>query len=236
MMKNYNRGCKNRQCSCDFNSNYLRQQQLDRQKVEQKLDLEYIIDILGRALSKAEIYAFRFGNQYKLKNEKPIFGFYNRFNNGYEFEKQTLFKSLINAVKSVDYGLEETESKYKEILFPKNMKKEEVIEYIAFLGSCLYNNEDRSIYQKLIDVLERKKTDFSCYKQLYDRNARMNPKKMMEKYSDIYKAFGRKEYNWRNRIENDPNYFPGFVKNRNYEDDEDFKDVYRKEDDDVEMK
>ena len=41
-----------------------------------------------------------------------------------------LFKSLINAVKFVDYGFEETESKFNEILFPNNMSLEEVIEYI----------------------------------------------------------------------------------------------------------
>ncbi len=231
---NSRKTCKYRQNSYDYHSNYLhRQAQLDRQKVEQKIDSEYNIDFLGRALSKVEIYAFRFGNQFKLKNIKPIFGFYNRFNNGYKFEKTTLFKSLINAVKFVDYGFEETENKYKEILFPENMKKEEVIEYIEFLKSCLNSNEERSIYQKLIDIIERIKTDFSCYQKLYEKYPKMNPKKMMEKYPKMYKAFGAKEENWRNRIENDPDYPLMFELNKQFEDDKDFDDNDDDEDEDV---
>ena len=63
---------------------YYQQAQVDKLKVEQKVDLEYNIDFMGRALSKAEIYAFRFGNPNKTKNMQPLFGFYNRFNSGYE--------------------------------------------------------------------------------------------------------------------------------------------------------
>lgn len=85
---------------------------------------------MGRTLSKAEIYAFRFGDPNKTKDLEPLFGYYNRFNSGYEKNQMELFKSLINAVKFVDYGFEETESKFNEILFPNNMSLEEVIEYI----------------------------------------------------------------------------------------------------------
>lgn len=232
---NSRKTCKFRQNSYDYHLNYLHQQvQLDRQKIEQKIDLEYNIDFLGRALSKLEIYAFRFGNQFKLKNIEPLFGFYNRFNNGYEFEKATLFKSLINAVKFVDYGFEETEYKYKEILFPENMKKEEVIKYIEFLKTCLISNEERSIYQKLIDIIERVKTDFNCYQKLYEKNPKMNPKKMMEKYPKMLKAFDAKERNWRNSIENNPDYHPMFKLKKKFEDDQDFNNI--NDDEDEQMK
>ena len=228
---------KNRQSSYDYHSNYLHQQaQLDKQKVEQKIDLEYNIDFLGRALSKIEIYAFRFGNQFKLKDVNPLFGFYNRFNNGYKFEKTTLFKSLINAVKFVDIGFEETESKYKEILFPENMKKEEVIEYIEFLKSCLNSNEERSIYQKFIDVIERQKTDFSCYQKLYEKNPKINPEQLMNKYPQMHRAFDLKERYWRNQIENVQNYRPMFKLNQKFEDDPVFKYNLRNDDVDEDMK
>jgi len=120
--------------------------QIDKQKVEQKVDLEYNIDFMGRALSKAEIYAFRFGDPNKTKNMQPLFGFYNRFNSGYEKNQIELFKSLVNAVKFVDYGLEETEAKFNEILFPNNMPLENVIEYIKNLSLCLDDPQEKRIW------------------------------------------------------------------------------------------
>jgi len=130
--------------------NYGQQQSmLDKQKVEQKTDLEFNIDFMGRALSKAEIYAFRFGDQTKIKDFKPMFGYYNRFNSGYEKDQMELFKSLVNAVKMVDYGLEETEYKFGEIIFPNNMTKEEVINYILLLSSFLNNPQEIEIYDDL---------------------------------------------------------------------------------------
>ena len=204
--------------------NTQKQIQLNKQIVEQKLDLEYNIDFLGRALSKAEIYALRFGNSKEKNKIKPLFGFYNRFNNGYEFEKKKLFKSLINAVKLLDYGLEETEYKYNEVLFPNNMTKENVIEYIESLKSCLCENE-QSIYNDLINVIKRLNTDYSKYQKLYEESPKINPKEIMSSFPKINKVFEAKESKWRKNIENNPNYQPGLVLNKNYEDDEDFENV-----------
>ena len=206
--------------------NYYYQQQalLDKQKVEQKVDLEYNIDFMGRALSKAEIYAFRFGDPIKTKNLHPLFGYYNRFNSGYEKNRMELFKSLINAVKFVNYGLEETESKFNEILFPSNMPLEEVIEYIKNLSECLENDEEKKIYSDLIKVLKRSNSDFNKYNNLYDKNAKMDQKAMMEAYPHINKAFGKKEKKWKDNIENNPNYKPGFQFGKNFDDDEEFQE------------
>ena len=197
---------------------------VNKQKMEQKVDLEYNIDFMGRALSKAEIYAFRFGDQNKVQNLHPMFGFYNRFNSGYEKNQNELFKSLINAVKFVDYGLEDTEDKYGEILFPNNMSKDEVIQYIKTLSSCLNNPEEQRIYSDLIKVLKRVELDYNKYHNLYDKNAKMDPKKMMEAYPHMSRALGRKEKRWKDNIENNPEYNPGFKLNKEFEDDEDFDD------------
>ena len=120
------------------------QSMLNQQMVEQKIDSEYNIDFLGRALSKAEIYAIRFGNQYKIQNFHPLFGFYNRFNSGYDTNKEELFKSLVNAVKNVDYGFKDSKASFGEILFPNNMSKEEIIQYIQQLKSYLYNVQEKN--------------------------------------------------------------------------------------------
>ena len=132
-----------------YNQPQQQQSMLDKQKLEQLIDSEYNIDFMGRALSKEEIYAFRFGDQKLIEKCEPKFGFYNRFNSGYEKDQMELFKSLVNAVKMVDYGLEETEYKFGEIIFPNNMTKEEVINYILLLSSFLNNPQEIEIYDDL---------------------------------------------------------------------------------------
>ena len=203
---------------------YYQQAQVDKLKVEQKVDLEYNIDFMGRALSKAEIYAFRFGDPNKTKNMQPLFGFYNRFNSGYEKNQIELFKSLVNAVKFVDYGLEETEAKFNEILFPNNMPLENVLDYIKNLSLCLDDPQEKRIYNDLIKVLKRTNSDFNKYNNLYDKNAKMDPKLMMEAYPHMNKAIGKKEKKWKDKAESNPNYQPGFQLGKNFEDDEDFQD------------
>ena len=169
---------------------------LDQQMVGQKLDSLYNIDFMGRALSKAEIYAFRFGNQNKIQNFQPLFGFYNRFNSGYETKKDELFKALINAVKYVDYGFKETKANYGAILFPNNMSKEEIIEYIQQLRSCLNNSQEKAIYNDLIRLIKDVPTNFDKYNNLYNNDAKMNPKNMMDRYPFVNKAIERREINW----------------------------------------
>ena len=214
-----------------YNQFYRGQQQsmLDKQKVEQKVDLEYNIDFMGRALSKAEIYAFRFGDPEIKKDFKPMFGYYNRFNSGNEKDQLELFKSLINAVKMVDYGLEETEEKFGEILFPNNMSKEDVIKYIKILSSFLNDDREIRIYDDLINVLKRVEKDYKKYNNLYDKkNAKMDPKEMMDAYPHINKAFGKKEKNWKENIQNNPEYQPGFKFGKDFEDDKDFEDYIKR--------
>jgi hypothetical protein len=213
------------------NQNTILQQniQLNKQKVEQKLDLEYNTYALGRALSKAELYAFRFSlDKDKERDIRPLFGYYNQFDNGNIFEKDQLFKSLVNAVKFVHYGFEETEYKYKEIMFPDNMKKEEVIKYIRQLKTFLKEPKEIRIYDDLIKVLERLELDFSDYKDLYCKNQKIDQKKMMESFPGINKAFEAKEKKWKTRIENDPDYKPKFELEKNYDDNSEFQKEYFK--------
>ena len=204
------------------------QSMLSKQIVEQKIDLEYNIDFMGRALSKAEIYAFRFGDQNLTQTMEPKFGFYNRFNSGYENNQKDLFKSLINAVKFVDYAFEETETEFGEILFPKNMSKEEVIKYIELLCSCLKHPKEKAIYNDLIRVIKRKESNLNKYDNLYDQNATMDPKKMMEVYPELNKAIEHKELNWKQNIENNPGYMPEFQIGKTFEDDAVFNDYNNK--------
>ena len=201
--------------------------QLNKQKVEQKMDLEYNIYALGRALSKAELYAFRFSvDKEKESKIQPRFGYYNQFDNGNNFDKEQLFKSLVNSVKFLHYGFEETEFKYKEIMFPDNLKKEECIQYLEELKEFLKDPKDIRIYDVFINVLKRLELDFSEYKDLYNKNQKIDPKKLMESYPDINKAFEAKEKKWKKRIENDPEYKPKLETDKNYDENSEFKEQY----------
>ena len=198
------------------------QKQLNKQAIQQKIDLEYNIDFLGRAMSKAEMYAFRFGDPKIEKKLKPRFGYYNRFYNNNEREKIDLFKSLINSIKFVDYGFEETEDKFNEIIFPANMTKEEVIQYIAELSSYLYSPKEKAVYEDLIKVVLRLTPNYSNYQDLFNKDAKMNPKDMMEEYPNINKVYGKKEDGWKKKYENNPEYNPGFELDKQFEDDKEF--------------
>ena len=211
-----------------YNQQKQQQSMLNKQLVEQKIDTEYNIDFIGRALSKAEIYAFRFGDQKLVEKFEPKFGFYNRFNSGYETSKEDLFKSFINAVKFVEYGFEETEEKYGEIIFPNNMSKDEVVKYIESLCSCIKDQKEKQIYNDLIKVLKRDKSDFNKYSNLFDKNAKMDPKTMMDAYPPMNKALGKKAKKWKDNIEANPNYKPGFQLGKDFEDDKDFYDYRAK--------
>jgi hypothetical protein len=202
--------------------------QLNKQAIQQKVDLEYNIDFLGRALSKAEMYAFRFGDQEKAKKLVPRFGYYNRFNNNNEKEKMDLFKSFVNSVKFVDYGLEETEDNFNEIIYPANMSKEEIMKYVIDL-SCLVNSpQEKAVYNDFIHVLLRIEPNYAFYKGFYNKDARMNQKSFMDNYAELNKAFGQKEANWKIKYENNPELVPGFELNKNSEDDKEFNQVNKR--------
>lgn len=204
------------------------QKQLNKQAVEQKVDLEYNIDFLGRALSKAEMYAFRFGDPVIEKKLKPRFGYYNRFNNNTEREKLDLFKSFINSIKFVDYGFEETEDKFNEILFPSNMTKEEIIKHIADLSSYVYSAKEKAVYEDLMKVVLRIAPNYTNYQDLYNKDAKMNAKEMMEHYPGVNKAFGKKENDWTKKYEENPEHHPGFELDKRFEDDKDFSNYESK--------
>ena len=103
------------------------------------------------------------------------------------------------------------------------MSKSQIIEYIKKLMFCLVYEREKSIFIDLIDVIEEKKVNFNKYKEFFNSNAKMDPKKVMEAYPHINKAIETKEMNWRNNIESNPNYIPGFILNQNFKDDKDFK-------------
>ena len=196
--------------------------QINKQAIEQKIDLEYNIDFLGRAISKAEMYALRFGDQNRAKNMNPRFGYYNRFNNNSEKERMELFKSFVNSVKFVDYGFEETEDKFNEIIFPANMTKEDIMKYIIDLSTLVKSPQEKAAYNDLVTAILRIQPNYDNYRGLFDKDAKMDPKSFMQNYVGINKAFGEKEHNWNKKYEENPDHIPGFELDKQFEDDKEF--------------
>ena len=76
------------------------------------------------------------------------------------------------------------------------MSKEEIIEYIQQLRSCLNNSQEKAIYNDLIRLIKDVPTNFDKYNNLYNNDAKMNPKNMMDRYPFVNKAIERREINW----------------------------------------
>ena len=167
------------------------QKQLNKQAIEQKIDLEYNIDFLGRAISKAEMYAFRFGDQNKARNMVPRFGYYNRFNNNSEKERMELFKSFINSVKFVDYGFEETEDKFNEIVFPVNMTREEIMKYILDLSSLVNSPQEKAVYDDLVKVILRVERNYDNYKDLSKKGNKKNQNSFWQNDANSGNKYGK---------------------------------------------
>ena len=167
------------------------QKQLNKQAIEQKIDLEYNIDFLGRAISKAEMYAFRFGDQNKARNMVPRFGYYNRFNNNSEKERMELFKSFINSVKFVDYGFEETEDKFNEIVFPANMTREEIMKYILDLSSLVNSPQEKAVYDDLVKVILRVERNYDNYKDLSKKGNKKNQNSFWQNDANSGNNYGK---------------------------------------------
>ena len=108
------------------------------------------------------------------------------------------------------------------------MSKEEVIQYIQQLRSCLNDSQERSIYTDLISLINDVPTNFNNYNNLYDNDVRMNPKKMMDSYPFINKSIEQREINWMENIERNPNYQPGFQLGQNFDVDKNFADYNRR--------
>ena len=120
------------------------------------------------------MYALRFGDQNRAKNINPRFGYYNRFNNNSEKERMDLFKYFVNSVKFVDYGFEETEDKFNEIIFPANMTKEDIMKYVIDLSILVRSPQEKAVYDDLVKAILRAKKNDDKYKYLYNREGKKN--------------------------------------------------------------
>ena len=176
------------------NNNNLLQEKIlvDKQLLKLKINEEYTNDMLGRALSKAEYYSSRYGKK-NIDNKK--FNYYNRFDNGFNKEKQNLLKSLINALDTLqDYY--EMDGKNKR--FPSNFGEKDIINYIIKLrDNCKDNDENKNIFNEFIEVIQGKKVNFGKY--IISENASVNPNILVTSGISSMKYVSRQEKEWKKK-------------------------------------
>ena len=172
---------------------------VDKQLMKMKVAQEYTNDMLGRALSKAEHYSSRFGKQ-NLDNKK--FNYYNRFDNGFNKEKENLIKSLINALDTLqDYYEEDGKNKR----FPENFNKEKIIKYIEELrDNCFENDPNKKYFDDFIKIISGKKVNFA---NLFNtQNAVVDPNILITSGISTMKFVERQEKEWKEKAEKNGDY------------------------------
>ena len=172
---------------------------VDKQLLKMKVAQEYTNDMLGRALSKVEHYSSRYGKQ-NIDNKK--FNYYNRFDNGFNKEKDNLITSLINALDTLqDYYEEDGKNK----IFPENFKQGNIIKYIKNLrDNCFENDPNRKYFNDFIKIISGKKVNFA---NLFNtQNAKVDPNILITSGISTMKYVERQEKQWKEKAEKEGDY------------------------------
>ena len=192
---------------------------IDKQLIKQKISEEYTNDMLGRALSKAENFANRFGKQ----AIQSYFNYYNRFDNGFVKDKNSLRKSLINALDTLqDYY----EMDGKEKKFPINFEQKSIINYISNLGkNCL--PEDQEIFKDFITIIKGDvHIDFDYN---FNKNCKVDPNVLSDNGIQTMKSAARQEKIWKQRVLEQGNYNCELQINKDWKNNAILNNIHQKE-------
>ena len=184
------------------NNTFLQEEVLiDKQLLKLKIAEEYTNDMLGRALSKAEHYASRCGKQ---SIENKLFNYYNRFDNGFNKEKDNLIKSLINALDTLqDYYEEDIKNKNKK--FPSNLKQKDIIEYIKYLkNNCQDDDTNKKYFDAFINIIQGQKVNFGTF--INTQNAKVDPNILVSSGISSMKYVRRQEKEWKEKAKEKGDY------------------------------
>ena len=197
------------------------QYQIKKNLVKQKISQEYTNDMLGKALSSAEHLSNRFG---KEKNKLDMkFNYYNLFDSGLTKSKENLKKSLMTFLDALQYYYETDHTQD----FPSNFSKQDIINYLKYLGSNCYE-EDQDIFTDFIRIIKGGKVDFSVY---FNKNAKVDPNVLATNGVSSMKLAARQEKEWEDNVAergdypvglkmgmdwNSNRHIPNSMKNQNY--------------------
>lgn len=182
------------------------QEEMDKQLIKQKRSEEYTNDMLGRAISKAESFSFRFA---KKQGEKQ-FNYYNRFDNGFVKDKNKLLKSLMNALDTLQDYYEMDVDKKK---FPSNFNQKQIISYIDSLkNNC--HVEDQGIFNDFITIIKGGHVNFESN---FNSNCNVDPNVLVQSGVGSIKFASRQEKEWKEKAIKFGNYPCDLHMNQNWE-------------------
>ena len=165
---------------------------IDKQLLKLKIAEEYTNDMLGRALSKIEHYSSRYGKQ---NIDNKLFNYYNRFDNGFNKEKDNLIKSLINALDTLQEYYEEDNENKK---FPSNFKQKDIIEYIKYLkDNCKDDDTNKKYFDAFINIIKGQKVNFGNF--INTQNAKVDPNILVSSGISSMKFVRRQEKEWKEK-------------------------------------
>ena len=211
--------CKTKKKINNNNKFQVSQMQINKQLIAQKISEEYTNDMLGRALSKAENFANRFGKQ----AIQSYFNYYNRFDNGFVKDKNSLRKSLINALDTLqDYY--EMDGKKKK--FPINFDQKSIINYISNLGNnCL--PEDQEIFEDFITII--KGDEHIDFDYNFNKNCKVDPNVLCDNGIQTMKSAARQEKIWKQRVLEQGNYNCELQINKDWKNNAILNNIHQKE-------
>ncbi len=211
--------CKTKKKINNSNKFQVSQMQINKQLIAQKISEEYTNDMLGRALSKAENFANRFGKQ----AIQSYFNYYNRFDNGFVKDKNSLRKSLINALDTLQdyYEMDGDEKK-----FPSNFTEDDICEFIQYLGNnCL--PEDQQIFKDFITIIKGERhIDFDYN---FNKNCKVDPSVLCDNGIQTMKSAARQEKIWKQRVLEQGNYNCELQINKDWKNNANLNNIHQKE-------
>ena len=190
----------------DKDSRFQEEILVNKQLIKQKISEEYTNDMLGRAISKAENFSFRFG---KKQGEKQ-FNYYNRFDNGFVKDKNKLLKSLMNALDTLQDYYEMDGDKKK---FPSNFNQMQIISYINGLKNNCYE-EDHGIFNDFITIIKGGHVNFESN---FNSNCNVDPNVLAQSGVGSIKFASRQEGEWKEKAMKYGNYPCNLQFNQNWE-------------------
>lgn len=172
-----------------------------KQSLTQAQDQDFSNDTMGNLLSSAESYAIRNGY-----NGKRKYGYYDPYNTGNYKNEKDLRLELMFQIECFNMSYKDYIKRHEKYHFPKNLKKEEIIEDLTKWEKYIPPN-DKKLYENIMSILLDDKIP-SYQKEIYEAD-NSGAKEVRESLGEFAKARNLAEQqsqHVRNQIENNGYY------------------------------
>ena len=127
-----------------------------KKQVKDSIKCTNILITLGKLLSKAELYAFKFGNNKNILDIK-LFGYYDECDNETKNSKLKLFEILKKDIELFQDQYKKYCLKYENLYMPRQI----ILDHLIKLKSFFNDGNEIFIYDNIINILERRRIVWS---------------------------------------------------------------------------